>query len=114
MNGPERSTTIEVMTTTLAVSAIFSASSYQNRSSGDMGGTKVRYARLAHKEGQGQQTELQKLFFPFETYLDRGPAFDGLIDHAIALGEFEKLIELVLRRVGIDVEAEPDLRETDR
>ena len=36
MNGPERSTTIEVMTTTLAVSAIFSASAYQNRSSGEI------------------------------------------------------------------------------
>src|SRR5690348_1100033 len=39
---------------------------------------------------------------------------DGLIDHAIALGELQKLVELVLRRVRLDVEAQPDLAEADR
>src|SRR6202044_3361067 len=52
--------------------------------------------------------------FPFEANLDRRSASDRLIDHAVALGEFEKLIEFVLRRVGVEVEAEPDLREADR
>ena len=37
-----------------------------------------------------------------------------MIDDAITLGEFQKLIELVLRDVGIDVEGEADLREADR
>src|ERR1700693_4630832 len=36
MNGPERSTTTETTTTIVAVSTIFSASPYQNRSSGRM------------------------------------------------------------------------------
>src|SRR5581483_3230415 len=33
---------------------------------------------------------------------------------AIALAEFQKLVEFFLRRVGVDVEGEPDLREADR
>ena len=37
---------------------------------------------------------------------------DGLIDHAIALGQFQKLIELLLRRVGIDIKPETDFRKT--
>src|ERR1700687_4132259 len=52
--------------------------------------------------------------FPFEAYLDRGSIFQRLIDDAITFGEFQKLIELVLRRVGVDVEAQADLREADR
>jgi len=33
-----------------------------------------------------------------------GTILDGLKDHAIPVGEFEQLIELVLRGVGVNVE----------
>src|ERR1044071_9809498 len=46
----------------------------------------------------------------FQLHLDRRALPDGLIHHAIALGELEQLIELFLRRVGVDVEGEADLR----
>ena len=49
-----------------------------------------------------------------ELHLDRRAALERLVDHAIALGELEQLVELLLRRVGVDVEAQPDLREADR
>src|SRR5204863_8573556 len=51
---------------------------------------------------------------PLHLDVHRRALGDGLIDHAIALGELEQLVELVLRRVGRDVEAEPDLAEPDR
>ena len=44
----------------------------------------------------------------------RRPFGDGLEDHAIALGELEQLVELVLRRVGLDLEGEADRPEADR
>src|SRR5882757_9346945 len=49
-----------------------------------------------------------------QLHLDRRAALDGLVDDAIALRELEQLIELLLRRVGLDVEAQADLREADR
>src|SRR5579871_731418 len=52
--------------------------------------------------------------FPFQADLDRRAVADGLIDHAIALGELEQLIELVLRRIAVDVEAQANLRKADR
>src|SRR5689334_16753805 len=39
---------------------------------------------------------------------------DGLIDHAIALGQLQQEIELVLRRIGRDLEAQADFGEADR
>src|SRR5882757_9739667 len=51
---------------------------------------------------------------PVHRYRNLGAVLDGLVDHAIALGEFEQEIELVLRRVGIDVEAQANLGEADR
>src|SRR6478752_2800284 len=47
-------------------------------------------------------------------HVDRRPALDSLINDAIPLGELKKLIELVLRGIGIEIEAQPDLRETNR
>src|SRR5215471_15283071 len=44
------------------------------------------------------------LVAPFQLHLDRRAALDGLVDDAIALGELEQLVELLLRRVGLDVE----------
>ncbi len=43
-----------------------------------------------------------------------GTILDGLKDHAIPVGEFEQLIELVLRGVGVNVEPQADLLEADR
>ena len=51
---------------------------------------------------------------PHHRDLNRRPAFDGLVDHAVALGQLQKLIELLLRLVGSNVEAQPDLGEPDR
>src|SRR5437899_10961485 len=39
---------------------------------------------------------------------------DGLVDHAIAFGEFQQQVELVLRCVRSDLEAQADLLEADR
>ena len=51
---------------------------------------------------------------PIQLHLDRRPGCQRLIDHAIALCELEQLIELVLRGLGFDVKAQPDLRKSDR
>src|SRR3954449_7403108 len=51
---------------------------------------------------------------PLHRDRDLRPVLDGLIDHAIALGELEQQIELVLRRISVDVEAQTDLGEADR
>src|ERR1700730_1412102 len=133
MNGPERSTVTEMTTTMNAVSAIFSASSDRNISSGDMGKPLSSFRPSAARAGIHNH-RLRKYFtdreygfrvrrcaaprndklFPFQAYLDRRSIFQCLIDDAITLGEFEKLIELVLLNVGVDVEGEADLREADR
>src|SRR5262249_34829855 len=47
-------------------------------------------------------------------HVDGRSAFDGLINDAVALGQLEQLIKLVLRGIGIEIEAQPDLREADR
>ncbi len=46
--------------------------------------------------------------------VDRRSVPDGLVDDAVALGQLEELVEPLLRRVGVDREGQPDLRETDR
>src|SRR6478672_6057639 len=51
---------------------------------------------------------------PLHLDIHRRALGDGLIHYAIALGELEQLVELVLRRIGFDIEAEPDLAEPDR
>src|SRR5215469_10692975 len=51
---------------------------------------------------------------PLDPDLHRRAIADRLINDAITLGQLEKLIELVPRRVGIEVEAEPDLRKAHR
>src|SRR5262249_23566348 len=47
-------------------------------------------------------------------HVDGRAALDGLINDAIALGELEQLIKLVLRGFGVEIDAQPDLRETNR
>src|SRR2546430_1179852 len=49
-----------------------------------------------------------------QLHLDRGTALERLVDDAIALGELEQRVELVRRRVGLDVEAQANRRKTDR
>src|SRR6266550_2962679 len=51
---------------------------------------------------------------PVHRYRNLGAVLDGLVDHAITFGKFQQQIELVLRRVGIDIETETDFREADR
>ena len=51
---------------------------------------------------------------PIEPYVHRRPVFYCLINDAIAFGELEQLMELFLRRIGIEFEPQPDLRETNR
>src|SRR5207248_1848199 len=51
---------------------------------------------------------------PLHRHRDLRAVPDGLIDHAIAFGELEQQVELVLRRIGLDVEAQADLGKTDR
>ena len=43
-----------------------------------------------------------------------GAVLDRLIDNAVALGQLEQLIELLLRRIGLDVETQANLRKADR
>src|SRR5215469_17030823 len=49
-----------------------------------------------------------------EAHLDRRTAFDGLVDHAVSLGELEQLVQFLLGSVGIDVEAQANVGEPDR
>src|SRR6185436_13637819 len=51
---------------------------------------------------------------PLHRHRNLRAVLDGLVDHAIAFGEFQQQIELVLRRVGADLEAQTDFLETDR
>src|SRR3984885_5908259 len=51
---------------------------------------------------------------PIEFYVHRRAVLNGLVDHAIAFGELEKLVELVLRRVSVEIEVQTDLSEADR
>ena len=39
---------------------------------------------------------------------------ERLQHHTIALGELHERVELVLRRVGVELEVEPDVGEADR
>src|SRR5438105_15617628 len=56
------------------------------------------------------------LFAPLsrKLHLDRRAAPERLIDYAIALGELEQLIELVLRRVALEIKSQSNLRESHR
>ena len=57
---------------------------------------------------------MKRVLHPLHRHRDLGAVPDGLVDHAIALGELQQLVELVLWRVGGDVEAQPDFTEADR
>lgn len=49
-----------------------------------------------------------------QRHIDRRPIPDRLIDDAVPFGELEQLIELILRRVGFEIEAQTNLRKANR
>src|SRR6266576_6107622 len=51
---------------------------------------------------------------PVHRHRNLRAVLDGLVDHAIALGKFQQEIELLLRRVGIDVETQTHFGKADR
>src|SRR5262245_4398005 len=59
-------------------------------------------------------TVISAAFADLQLHIDRRPALERLVHHAITLGELEKRIELVLRRVSCDIETQPDLCKADR
>src|SRR3954470_18004985 len=98
MNGPLRSTATDATTTIVAVIAILRASPYQNSGSGSIRreqalavGWAKAHSELALRHGSFSTA--------VELHLDRRAALDRLVDHAIALGQLEQLVELVLGRV---------------
>src|SRR5262245_6440577 len=110
MNGPLRSAATETTTTIVAVIATFKARAYQKNGSGDI--IPRRHCRppgmTPEPAGVRQRSGAREL------HLDRGAAPERLVDHAIALGELEQRVELVRRRVGLDVEAQANRRKADR
>jgi len=50
------------------------------------------------------------LLEPRHLHINRRAALDGLVDHAVTLGQFEQLIESVLGCVGVEIETQTDLR----
>src|SRR5262245_66131202 len=51
---------------------------------------------------------------PAKLHRDGRPALERLINDAVALGELEQLIELVLWSLGVDLEAQADRRKANR
>src|ERR1700720_2682250 len=131
MKGPLRSTATEAPTTIAAVSAIFSASSYQNRSSAGItrcparsGGSPKKHSVLwraphASPSFSGmprcgrRATHASPLRGEIEIHLDRRAALERLVDDAVTLRELEQLIELVLGGIGVHLEAQANLRKAD-
>ncbi len=71
-------------------------------------------ADRARSMGPGFRRDDARTSHPFHRHRNLRAVLDGLIDHAIALGELEQQVELLLRRVGFDLEAQADLGEADR
>src|SRR5215831_12337913 len=110
MKGPLRSAATETTTTIVAVIATLRARAYQKNGSGDM--IPRRHCRPRHDAPE--PAGVRQRSGALELHLDRRTAPERLVDHAIALGELEQRVELVLRRVGLDVEAQANRRKTDR
>src|SRR5215472_5881523 len=110
MKGPLRSAATETTTTIVAGIATLRARAYQKNGSGDM--IPRRHCRPRHDAPE--PAGVRQRSGALELHLDRRTAPERLVDHAIALGELEQRVELVLRRVGLDVEAQANRRKTDR
>src|SRR5512136_2827603 len=52
-----------------------------------------------------------KLLYPRHLRINPRTVLDGLVHNAIAFGEFEQLIEFVLRCISVDIEAQTNLRK---
>src|SRR5664279_4147605 len=94
----------EAVTTKAALIAMRKTSVRTKVRSGDM--KTLFYPPL---KGEGARTS-----HPFHRHRHLRAVLDGLVDHAIALGELEQEIELVLRCRGFDLEAQPDLGKSHR
>src|SRR5262245_18974152 len=121
ISGPERSAISEAATTNTAVTAILRASERRKKRSGDITSTTVQGKNLAGpyridrlRTRGGAQPSHAQFSRAVHAHFDGRPALDGLVDHAIALGQLEELVQLLLRRVGVEIERQADLREADR
>src|SRR3954454_24257259 len=70
--------------------------------------------RVTHASTLPLQGRVNERSHPLHRHRDLRAVLDGLIDHAIAFGELQQQVELVLRRIGSDLEAQADFLEADR
>src|SRR4029453_9512151 len=130
MTGPERSVMTEADTTNAAVIAMRKSRIRRKESSEDIYMSSLRTQgpiRAAYRLKTRCSTAFAShdrlwLWVPARASLGRDDSSsyplhrhrdfraipDGLIHHAIALGELEQQVELVLRRIGIELEAQAD------
>jgi hypothetical protein len=52
-----------------------------------------------------------ELLYPRYVHINPWIVLDGLVHNAIAFGKFEQLIEFFLRCIGVDIEAQTNLRK---
>src|SRR5579863_4669272 len=138
ITGPDRSVMMDAVTTNAAATAMRSAITRMKRRSGDIfflfvvpanagtqpllfvwceksanSATKRREAATYGSRGSPGRRRTASSH-PLHGHRNLRTIPDGLIDHAITLGEFQQKIELVLRRRGIDVEAQANFGEAHR
>src|SRR4051812_32760786 len=106
---------MEAVTTKAAVIAMRRASTTRKADSEEMAIVVILRGSLrSHLRMTERRLSRRARSHPFHRHRDLRAVADGLIDHAIALGEFQQQIELVLRRVGLDVEAHANFGKADR
>src|SRR4051795_7299674 len=112
ITGPERSVMIDAVTTNAAATIMRRTRMRMKWSSGDI----FFFCRpgLRRDDTNCWASERPRSLHPLHRHRDLRAVLDGLIDHAIALGELEQQVELVLRRISVDVEAQAYLGEADR
>src|ERR1700730_13245133 len=96
ITGPERSAMTEADTTNAAVTAMRRPSVRMKMSSEDI---------LNRRPGLRRDDVNSH---PLHRDRNLRAVLDGLVDHAIAFGELYEQIELVLRRIGFNFEAQAD------
>src|SRR5947207_4903015 len=100
INGPLRWAATDAATTTAAVITALKANPYQKNGSGSI--------ELPQRHAREEASSA------IELHLDGWAALERLIDDAVALGELEQLVELVLRRICLHLEAQANGRKADR
>src|ERR1700733_10110899 len=98
----------DAVTTNAAATAILIARMRRNQTSGDMTCEAARRDRWSISTSR-RPCDLP----PHHARVDWQSTLQGLVDHAVALGKLEKLGELVIGRVGLDLEGKSDLRKPD-